>query len=97
MHGRQLLTPAGPGRWTVRGTFTLAGVSRPVDLAYLGTGPDPWGGLRAAFRAETELRREDFATTYNQVVRAESFVRGFRPVAVSSEGRDVIKRRRGLR
>ncbi|MDX3101976.1 YceI family protein [Nonomuraea angiospora] len=66
------LTPAGPDRWIVHGTLTLAGVQRPVDLdlAYLGTGPDPWGGLRAAFRAETELRREDFAMTYNQVVRA---------------------------
>ncbi|MFC5833605.1 YceI family protein [Nonomuraea insulae] len=66
------LSPAGPDRWTVHGTLTLAGVSRPVDLdlAYLGTGPDPWGGLRAAFHAETELRREDFAMTYNQVVRA---------------------------
>ncbi|GAA3222506.1 YceI family protein [Nonomuraea helvata] len=66
------LTPAGTDRWTVHGTLTLAGVARPVDLdlAYLGTGPDPWGGLRAAFRAETELRREDFAMTYNQVVRA---------------------------
>ncbi|MEV0233395.1 YceI family protein [Nonomuraea sp. NPDC050786] len=66
------LTPAGTDRWIVHGTLTLAGVARPVDLdlAYLGTGPDPWGGLRAAFRAETELRREDFAMTYNQVVRA---------------------------
>ncbi|MGW0199600.1 YceI family protein [Nonomuraea sp. NPDC003201] len=66
------LTPAGPDRWIVHGTLTLAGVQRPVDLdlAYLGTGPDPWGGLRAAFRAGTELRREDFAMTYNQVVRA---------------------------
>ncbi|GAA3534997.1 YceI family protein [Nonomuraea rosea] len=66
------LTPAGPDRWIVHGMLTLAGVSRPVDLdlAYLGTGPDPWGGLRAAFHAETELHREDFAMTYNQVVRA---------------------------
>ncbi|GAA2216089.1 YceI family protein [Nonomuraea monospora] len=66
------LSPAGPDCWTVHGTLTLAGVTRPVDLdlAYLGTGPDPWGGLRAAFHAETELRREDFAMTYNQVVRA---------------------------
>ncbi|MGW0801513.1 YceI family protein [Nonomuraea sp. NPDC002799] len=66
------LTPAGSDRWTVHGMLTLAGVTRPVDLhlAYLGTGPDPWGGLRAAFRAEAELRREDFTMTYNQVVRA---------------------------
>ncbi|WP_431043128.1 YceI family protein [Streptomyces sp. P1-3] len=66
------LSPAGPDRWTVHGELSMHGVRRPVDLdlAYLGTGPDPWGGVRAAFRATTELRREDFAMHYNQVVAA---------------------------
>ncbi|GGX79448.1 YceI family protein [Streptomyces fructofermentans] len=66
------LAAAGPDRWTVRGELGMRGVVRPVDLdlAYLGTGPDPWGGTRAAFRATAELRREDFAMHYNQVVRA---------------------------
>ncbi|MFJ9340532.1 YceI family protein [Streptomyces sp. NPDC101733] len=66
------LTPAGSDRWTVHGELTLHGVARPVDLdlAYLGTGADPWGGTRAAFRATAELRREDFAMNYNQVVQA---------------------------
>jgi polyisoprenoid-binding protein YceI len=60
--------PAGGGRWTVHGTLTLKGVSRPVelDLFYLGTGPDPWGGTRAAFRATAGLKREDFAMVYDQ-------------------------------
>lgn len=66
------LVASGPDRWTVRGQLSLAGVTRPVDLdlGYLGTGPDPWGGMRAAFRATTELRREDFAMNWNQVVQA---------------------------
>ncbi|WP_327354951.1 YceI family protein [Streptomyces sp. NBC_01304] len=66
------LSAAGPDRWTVHGELALHGVVRPVDLdlAYLGTGADPWGGLRAAFRATAELRREDFAMNYNQVVQA---------------------------
>ncbi|MFC3573369.1 YceI family protein [Streptomyces yaanensis] len=66
------LTAAGPDRWTVHGELTMRGVVRPValDLAHLGTGSDPWGGTRAAFRATTELRREDFAMNYNQVVQA---------------------------
>ncbi|BBC34536.1 YceI-like domain protein [Streptomyces graminofaciens] len=66
------LTPAGQDRWRVHGELSLRGVVRPVDLdlVYLGTGTDPWGGTRAAFRATTELRREDFAMNYNQVVRA---------------------------
>ncbi|MFF7986634.1 YceI family protein [Streptomyces sp. NPDC007901] len=66
------LTVAGSDRWTVHGELSLHGVVRPVDLdlAYLGTGADPWGGTRAAFRATTELHREDFAMNYNQVVQA---------------------------
>ncbi|CAL9511894.1 YceI family protein [Streptomyces sp. Tu 3180] len=66
------LTAAGSDRWTVHGELTMRGVVRPVDLdlAYLGTGPDPWGGTRAAFRATAELRREDFAMNYNQVLQA---------------------------
>jgi polyisoprenoid-binding protein YceI len=66
------ITPAGEDRWTVHGELAMHGVTRQVDLdlRYLGTGPDPWGGVRAAFRAVTELRREDFAMNYNQVVQA---------------------------
>ncbi|MEU1263402.1 YceI family protein [Streptomyces cellulosae] len=66
------LTQAGTDRWTVHGELTMRGVVRPVDLdlAYLGTSADPWGGTRAAFRATTELQREDFAMNYNQVVQA---------------------------
>jgi polyisoprenoid-binding protein YceI len=66
------VTAAGPGRWTVHGELTLAGITRPVDLdlTYLGTGPDLWGGLRAAFHAVTELRRADFAMNFNQIVQA---------------------------
>ncbi|MFJ5260537.1 YceI family protein [Streptomyces sp. NPDC088387] len=66
------VTLAGTDRWTVHGELGMHGVVRPVDLdlAYLGTGADPWGGTRAAFRATAELRREDFAMNYNQVVQA---------------------------
>ncbi|WP_030929804.1 YceI family protein [Streptomyces sp. NRRL B-24720] len=66
------LDPAGPDRWTVHGELTMHGVARDVDLnlSYLGTGPDPWGGTRAAFSATAELRRDDFAMNYNQVVQA---------------------------
>jgi polyisoprenoid-binding protein YceI len=66
------LDQAGSDRWTVHGELSLHGVVRPVDLdlAYLGTGADPWGGTRAAFRATAELRREDFAMNYNQVLQA---------------------------
>ncbi|MFJ3494872.1 YceI family protein [Streptomyces sp. NPDC086091] len=66
------LTAAGPDRWTVHGELALRGIVRPVDLdlALLGSGDDPWGGTRVAFRATAELRREDFAMHYNQVLQA---------------------------
>ncbi|MFJ8081508.1 YceI family protein [Streptomyces sp. NPDC096205] len=66
------LSAAGPDRWTVHGELSLHGVVRPVDLdlACLGTGADPWGGTRAAFRATAELHRDDFALRYNQILQA---------------------------
>jgi polyisoprenoid-binding protein YceI len=66
------VVPAGADRWTVHGELSLKDVRRPVrlDLSYLGTGPDLWGGVRAAFRATAELKRADFAIIYNQVLSA---------------------------
>jgi polyisoprenoid-binding protein YceI len=66
------VVPAGGDRWTVHGELSLKDARRPVELAltYLGTGPDPWGGRRAAFRATAELRREDFSLVYNQILSA---------------------------
>ncbi len=66
------LTPIGTDRWIVHGELTLNGVARPVDLdlSYLGSGPDAYGAVRAAFRATAELRRDDFAIKYNQVLQA---------------------------
>lgn len=66
------VSQSSPDRWSVRGELAMHGVVRKValDLTYLGTGPDPWGGVRAAFRATTELKRDDFAMNFNQVVQA---------------------------
>lgn len=49
------------------GLLTLRDVTREVelDLTYLGSGPDPWGGTRAAFTATTQLARRDWAMTWN--------------------------------
>jgi polyisoprenoid-binding protein YceI len=56
------------GRFT---DFTLRGVTKPVrlDVRYLGTGPDQFGGVRCAFTASTSLRRDEFAVNWNQAVR----------------------------
>ncbi|WP_433621959.1 YceI family protein [Nocardia sp. CA-120079] len=62
----------GGDTWVMPGELTLHGQRRPVDLdvTYGGFGADPWGGVRAAFHAETVLHRNDFAIDYNAVVRA---------------------------
>ncbi|MGH3627503.1 MAG: YceI family protein [Sciscionella sp.] len=62
----------GPQRWLLDGELTLRSVRKAIqlELSYLGAGPDPWGGVRAAFHAVTDLRREDFGITYNQVLSA---------------------------
>lgn len=58
--------------WVLTGELVLHGERRQVelDLRYNGYGPDPWGGVRAAFHAETQLRRDDFAINYSAMVRA---------------------------
>jgi polyisoprenoid-binding protein YceI len=49
-------------RWRVDGSLTIRDITRPValDVAYLGTGPDPWGGTRIALTATTQLARKDY-------------------------------------
>lgn len=73
------VTPQGDDRWTVDGELTLHGITRPVqlDLAYQGTGPDTWGGQRAAFSATAELHRKDFAINWNQPVAADVVMVGW--------------------
>ncbi|MER6796570.1 YceI family protein, partial [Amycolatopsis mediterranei] len=62
----------GVDSWTLLGDLTLHGEHRQIELAltYGGWGPDPWGGVRAAFHAETTLHRNDFAINYGALARA---------------------------
>ena len=58
---------AGDGTYVVHGDLTVAGTSRPVDLAleFDGVGGDPWGGTRVGFTAEAEISRKDFGISFN--------------------------------
>ena len=66
------LRQRGADSWTLLGELTLHGEHRQIELelTYGGWGPDPWGGVRAAFHAETTLHRNDFAINYSAMVRA---------------------------
>lgn len=50
------------GEADIIGDLTLRGVTREVtlDTEMVGHGPDPWGGYRMGFEAETEIRLKDF-------------------------------------
>ena len=64
--------------WRVEGELTIRGTSRPVtlDVRYEGLENDPWGGTRAAFSATTELEREAFGLTWNQVLESGGLLVG---------------------
>lgn len=56
------VTPSSAEKGSMTGQLTLHGVTKPVTLDYqiLGMGQDPWGGMRAGFKATTRIKRSDF-------------------------------------
>ncbi len=50
----------------VTGDLTIKGNTRQVELEleFNGVHPDPWGGTRAGFSAETEISRKDFGVDF---------------------------------
>lgn len=51
----------------VTGDLSVNGVTRPVtlDVEYLGSETDPWGGTRAGFEGTAEISRRDFGVDFN--------------------------------
>ncbi len=56
--------------WQVDGELTVKDVTLPVtlDVAFEGSGQDPWGNGRIAFTGETEINRDEFGITWNQAL-----------------------------
>ena len=50
----------------VTGDLTIKGTTKPVvlELEFNGVHPDPWGGTRAGFSAETEISRKEFGVDF---------------------------------
>jgi polyisoprenoid-binding protein YceI len=65
-------------RWEVTGDLTIRDVTRPVtlDVEFCGVATDPWGNLRAAFLASTEINRDDFDVSWNQALEGGGFLVG---------------------
>ena len=51
----------------VSGDLTIKGVTKPVtlDVEYLGTETDPWGGTRAGFEGTTQISRKAWGVDFN--------------------------------
>jgi polyisoprenoid-binding protein YceI len=56
------VSPSSADKGAMTGQLTLHGVTRSVSMDYqiLGIGQDPWGGMRAGFKASTRIKRSDF-------------------------------------
>jgi polyisoprenoid-binding protein YceI len=54
------------GDYVVTGDLTIKGTTKSVvlDLEFNGVHPDPWGGTRAGFSAETEISRKEFGVDF---------------------------------
>ena len=84
------VAPGPNGRWTVDGELTIHGVTRPValDVRFEGGIVDPWGNVRAAFSAGTEIDRKAFGLTYNQVLEGGGVLVG-KKVSIEVEAEAV--------
>ena len=60
------------------GDLTIREVTNPVEieLEYLGTGGDPWGGTRIGFEGHTTISRKEWGVDFNLPSVGESVVIG---------------------
>jgi polyisoprenoid-binding protein YceI len=61
------IVPLGGDRYRIEGRLTIRDITRnvPLDASYLGSAPDPWGGVRIGVVATTQLARRDFEINWN--------------------------------
>ncbi|HEY5251611.1 MAG TPA: YceI family protein [Acidimicrobiales bacterium] len=57
-------------QWKVTGDLTISGVTKPVvlDVDFDGANTTPWSTTAVGFSASTEIDREQWGLTYNQVL-----------------------------
>jgi polyisoprenoid-binding protein YceI len=64
------ITPGAEGKLKVEGMLTMHGITKPVviDAAFLGSGPDLRGTIRAGFEGSTKLDRKDYGIVWNKTL-----------------------------
>jgi len=57
----------GGSEFILGGDLTVRDTTRPVEIEveYVGTSTDPWGGTRIGFEGHTEISRQDFGLKFN--------------------------------
>ena len=63
-------------KFQVHGNLSIRGVTRPVvlDAVYLGQAKDPWGVMRYAYKAKTQINRKDYGLVWNKIVEVGPLV-----------------------
>jgi polyisoprenoid-binding protein YceI len=66
------------GKYTLKGNFTLLGVTKEValNMSYGGTVKDPWGNTKAGLKVVGTINRTDFGLKYNSVMEAGGLLIG---------------------
>ena len=74
------LRPVGGTAFQLVGHLTVRDITRPVtlDVEFLGWWDDPMTGKRASFTASTEVEREDWDVSWNQVLETGGLLVGKR-------------------
>ena len=72
------VTPVSKDKFTVDGTLTMHGVSKPIRPAvdFLGFDQAPWGNDKAGFSLETTLNRKDYGLLWNKALDQGGFLLG---------------------
>jgi len=80
---KKIVVGSDKNEFDIVGDLTLNGVTKSVtiDVEKIGEGKDPWGGYRAGFDGETEIKLKDFNIKMDlgpasQVVKLELHVEG---------------------
>ena len=66
-HGPMTFTTTSFDGDTASGDLTIKGITKPVtlDVEFLGSGTDPWGGQRLGFEATTTISRKEWGVDGN--------------------------------
>jgi len=60
-------TPSKNGEATLKGNFTLHGITHPIEISVtpIGAGNDPWGGYRRGFEGKAKFSMADYGIIEN--------------------------------